>query len=170
MEEFHLVSSLCYKVERIPRLIWNYNYTVISMDGFPITMKDYKAFPGQMLKLAESRLQDVLLGVKFPDFDQEVTKCIASEDVSNWIKDDLRNEDPGYSFLSDRRNAFYKFSDHFLQTIMDEKDHQNVAHHFFIRGLDGQVHFKRGAQAFLTVPPCSHPGCRVSTRILHADG
>jgi hypothetical protein len=153
MEEFHLISALCYKVERIPRLIWNYNYTVISIDGFPISMKDYKAFPTQMLKLGESRLQDILQGLKFPDFEEEVVKCIVSNDVSNWIKDDLRNEQPGYSFLSDRRNVFYKFSERFLQTIMDEENHPNLAHHFFIRGLDGKVHFKRGARHLLIIPP-----------------
>jgi hypothetical protein len=153
MEEFHLISTLCYKVERIPRLIWNYNYTVISIDGFPISMKDYKAFPTQMLKMAETRLRDVLLGLQFPDFDQEVTKCIVSDNVGNWIKDDLRNEQPGYSFLSDKRNAFHKFSERFLQTIMDEENHPELAHHFFIQGLDRKVHFKRGEHNPLILPP-----------------
>ena len=148
MQDFHLVSSLSYKVKNLPRFAWNHNYTVVSIDGFPIAMKDFKSFPGRMLKESERRLQVALQGLSFPDFDKVIDACVNSEDVQNWIKDDLRNREPGYSFLTDPRNPFQSFSETLLRAIMDEDNNPELARRFFVRSLDGKVHLKRGETVF----------------------
>jgi hypothetical protein len=148
MQEFHLVASLCYKVKNLPRFTWNHNFTIVTIDGFPIAMKDLKAFPKCVLQEAERRLQVALQGLTFPDFDKVVNDCLEHEAVGNWIKDDLRNRDPGYSFISDTRNPFQSFSETLLRAMMDEDNNPRVASRFFVRSLDGKVHFKRGQSAF----------------------
>jgi hypothetical protein len=148
MQEFHLVASLSYKVKSMPRFAWNYNYSIVSIDGHPISMKDFQAFPNHLLKLAESQLDAALQGLSFPDFESAIRRCVGNEDVTHWIKDDLCNREPGYSFLSDTRNPFHTFSECFLQAIMDEENNPHVARRFFVRSLDGKVHLKRGAYMF----------------------
>ena len=120
MQEFHLVASLCYKVKNLPRFAWNHNFTIVTIDGFPITMKDLKVFLKLVLQEAERWLQVALQGLTVPDFDKVVNDCIGSEAVGNWIKDDLHNRDPGYSFISDARNPFQSFSETLLRAMMDE--------------------------------------------------
>src|SRR5205807_33353 len=105
-------------------------------DGHPITMTNFADFPNNMLQEAERCLQVVLQGLSFPDFESVISSCVNSEDASGWIKDDLCNRDPGYSFVSDPRNPFQRFSDSFLQAIMDEVNHPQFAQRFFLRDSD----------------------------------
>jgi hypothetical protein len=143
MQEFHLLSALSYRVKRLPRFSWNHNYSVVSMDGYPITMSDLQEFPTKLLKEADVRLHVALQGLKFRDFDKIIAECLRSDNPKKWIKDDLRNQEPGYSFLTDTRNSFHLVKDWFLKELMDEEKNPQIAGDFFFRDRDGRVHFKQ---------------------------
>src|SRR5256885_12903277 len=95
-------------------------HTVISMDGYPITIVNFASFPTNLLQEAETCLQTILRGLQFPEFEKIVSSSFGSGDPTGWIKDDLRNKDPGYSFVSNPRNPFRQFSESLLRAIMDE--------------------------------------------------
>jgi hypothetical protein len=143
LQEFHLIASLSYKVKRMPRFLWSQTHDVVTMDGYPIAMTDFAQFPQNMLNEAEHCLQVVLQGLTFPDFEKIISGSVG-EDPTHWIKDDLCNRSPGYSFVSDPRNPFQPFTQRLLRAIMDTENNPEVARRFFLQGQDGKVQFKRG--------------------------
>jgi hypothetical protein len=136
----HLISGVARNTQNLPRFAWNHNFSVVQMGGFPIPMQNFIDMVHWLLEEAERCLQKALQGLKFPDFEAIISKCTNMDDPSSWIQDDLQNNTPGYSFVTDDRNNLHQFHNSFQKALLNDA---HLREKFSVQHSDGTVHIKR---------------------------
>jgi hypothetical protein len=139
----HLISHLAYQTVHIPRFNWNVGYTIVQMDGVPIQVLSLIDMTHRLLAECDKRLRKALQGLWFPDFHERVLACTRLNDTDNWLRDDLRNMTPGYSFVYDKRNKFQEYEHLLLAALLDDENNPEIASRLSMRHADGTVHIKR---------------------------
>ena len=119
LELGHFAKYLTTQQVHLPRTLWKDRIgEELILDGHPLPMTAFRNMFKQLLKRATRILDvDILLGLKTPDLS------------ADHIYDDLANETPGYSFITDTRNPFHKHAEFLLNAMMDRD----------VRGIDSAI-------------------------------
>lgn len=113
MEMSHFLSVLDANTPRMPRIVWNDDLgETMVFDGHLITTTSFRIMYQKLLKdTRELLLNKVLLNLELPDLKH------------NHIYDELNNGDPGYSFISDKRNRYHYYGTFLIASILDAGKH-----------------------------------------------
>ena len=119
MEMTHFLSVLDKNTPRMPRIMWNDDAgEVMVFDGHLITTTSFRMMYQKLLRDTKEMLLDkVLLGLEFPDLHHD------------HIHDELNNSEPGYSFISDKRNKFHNNRDFLISSILNDSKHGDRFHY-----------------------------------------
>ena len=110
MEMTHFLTALIANTTNMPRITWN-DVTGEEMvfDGYLITTTSFRTMYQKLLSdTREILLNKVLLGLDLPDLHHD------------HIHDELNNSEPGYSFISDRRNQFHNHRNFLITAILED--------------------------------------------------
>ncbi|KAG5221641.1 hypothetical protein IMY05_C4349000100 [Salix suchowensis] len=82
-----------------------------SFKSHPFTMSSFKDFAVALVASSESLMMSLLDSLDIVALDARIAAALSLDKSEGWFKDMLRDEDPGYSFLSDERNGFARYED-----------------------------------------------------------
>jgi hypothetical protein len=89
-----------------------------TIDGHPILIEAYFRNIHHVIELAEKQLLVVLRGCPIDDIDEVIKKTLDLSDTTALARDRPREDEEGYSFLTDPENPFHCFkfrlAKHFL--------------------------------------------------------
>ena len=99
----------------MPRITWNDNMgEEMVFDGYLITTTSFRVMYQKILSDTRKMLLDkVLLRLELPDLHHD------------HIHDDLNNTEPGYSFISEKRNKFYNQRNFLITAMLEDGRHKD---------------------------------------------
>ncbi|KAG1763536.1 hypothetical protein EDD22DRAFT_952264 [Suillus occidentalis] len=106
-EEMHMLSAMAHSETQLPCLLWNNDHSVLQVDGSPLVISHIRDMVKALLARADQLILSLCEGTNMTAFDTCIKDSINVKDPSRWPKDPLRNQTPGYSFLTDPDNPFY---------------------------------------------------------------
>jgi hypothetical protein len=111
----HFVNHLAMNSVRMPRIMWqNDGDQEFVFDGRLFTIAAFRAMYAKLLANTTTLLHDgVLLGLVLPDIHK------------GQIVDVLSDTTPGYSFLTDKSNQFYKHNQFLIRAMTDPSTSRN---------------------------------------------
>lgn len=116
--------------------------TILTFQSSPIIIESLGPWVRSQIVALEELLLNILQGETFPELEALITECTNPLDSSKWIREDVQNRTPGYSFISDERNSFYKYDTALLKRI-----HENpkLFAKFMIVNSEGQIQVRPSA-------------------------
>jgi hypothetical protein len=127
----HQMTFISDRHASLPRFAWNWNHSVLSIDGNPIIIEDFKHKVTSVLNKAEEGLKKVLCGLSFPELEADLDRCLNRDDPANWIRDNINNRTEGYSFITDTRNPFFRYKDQLLKAFMSPENRDTIGNRLF---------------------------------------
>ncbi|KAG6877227.1 hypothetical protein C0992_010569 [Termitomyces sp. T32_za158] len=103
----------------IARFNWNTTRTCLSIDGFPIVLKQlYEGLDSTILRV-ESLLEQLFRGCSFQDILKYIDSRIdpSADRAEHWFKDDPKNEDIQFSVFSMQENNLKQFEHRLLRHL-----------------------------------------------------
>jgi superfamily II DNA helicase RecQ len=135
MEMTHFLTTLIANTTSMPRITWNDNAgEEMVFDGYLITTTSFRVMYQKLLSdTREILLNKVLLGLELPDLHHE------------HIHDELNNSEPGYSFISDKRNKFHNHRNFLITAMLEDGRHTGRFHNPQLTNESSSVVWKMAA-------------------------
>lgn len=118
-EQKHLVNSYAFKHPNLPRIFWSPDYSILTYDGSPIRVSSIGPYINCRIDMAEEKMLEVCQGFTFESLEAHIVRTTNPDDPENWIREDVRNNTPGYSIISDKRNPFWEYEEALLSAILE---------------------------------------------------
>lgn len=128
MEMTHFLSALIANTTSMPRITWNDDAgEEMVFDGYLMTTISFRVMYQKLLSdTREILLNKVLLGLELPDLHHD------------HIHDELNNTEPGYSFISEKRNKFHNHRNFLITAMLEDSRHKDRFHnHLHTNELSG---------------------------------
>lgn len=123
----------------LPLFLMGTDMETFSFKSHPFTLSSFKDFAVGLVTRSESLLLTILNGLDIAELEARIDAALSLDNHEGWFKDTLRNEELGYSFLTDERNLFGKYEDALMEHIF--REHSSL---YAVRTPDG-IHMKSNA-------------------------
>ncbi|KAH7880194.1 uncharacterized protein C8R40DRAFT_1079401, partial [Lentinula edodes] len=138
-QNMNLFRALATRQQGLARFNWNLGRTVISIDGFPISVSSFVEGVQRTLVEVEANIQVLFCGCKFDDILQHIDEASVPHKTGQprWFRDRPTKNDFRYSFFEEAENGFEIFRPRLLTHI--SKDPR------FFTTIDNQTVPKNGS-------------------------
>ncbi|KAF9493147.1 P-loop containing nucleoside triphosphate hydrolase protein [Pleurotus eryngii] len=107
----HPITAISMQESSLPLFLMGPDMETFSFKSHPFTMSSFKDFAVALVASSESLMMSLLDSLDIVALDARIAAALSLDKSEGWFKDTLRDEDPGYSFLSDERNGFARYED-----------------------------------------------------------
>lgn len=104
----------------IPRFALSDN-NILTVDNKPIHVNRFREWILSLLTAAETQMEVITSGHLFTDLDDYLDETFDHNNEKKWPLEDVRNQSPGYSFLTDKRNRFGEWKESLLRALIHEE-------------------------------------------------
>ncbi|KAF4568675.1 hypothetical protein EYR36_010688 [Pleurotus pulmonarius] len=135
----HPITAISMQEPSLPLFLMGADMETFSFKSHPFTMSSFKTFAVGLLSSSESLLLSILDGLDISDLDARINAALSLDKSDGWFKDTLRDDEYGYSFLTDERNDFARYQDSLMDHIC-----RNDSTRYAVHTPDG-IQFKPNA-------------------------
>ncbi|KAJ8694439.1 hypothetical protein PTI98_009363 [Pleurotus ostreatus] len=107
----HPITAISMQEPSLPLFLMGADMETFSFKSHPFTMSSFKDFAVGLVSSSESLLLSILDGLDITDLDARIHTALSLDNSDGWFKDTLRDEEYGYSFITDKRNDFARYQD-----------------------------------------------------------
>ncbi|KAF4571763.1 hypothetical protein EYR40_008286 [Pleurotus pulmonarius] len=107
----HPITAISMQEPSLPLFLMGPDMETFSFKSHPFTMSSFKEFAVALVVSSESLILSILDGLDIADLDLRIHAALSLDKSDGWFHDTLREEEPGYSFISDQRNGLAKYED-----------------------------------------------------------
>ncbi|KAK0197710.1 hypothetical protein F5146DRAFT_1130570 [Armillaria mellea] len=124
-----------------PRFGWDLEYKVLSMDGYPILMKDFAESLSGCLETLSMRINRLFRGCDYEDILEHISARLDPNNPKMWLQDDPLNSDYGESVITNPVNGFRAFGPNKEDLTIRLLNHLSTRKDLFTKKLrdDGTV-------------------------------
>ncbi|KAF7425915.1 hypothetical protein PC9H_008277 [Pleurotus ostreatus] len=113
----HPITAISMQEPSLPLFLMGADMETFSFKSHPFTMSSFRDFAVGLVSSSESLLLSLLDGLDITDLDARIHTALSLDNSDGWFKDTLRDEEHGYSFLTDERNGFSRYQDSLMDHI-----------------------------------------------------
>lgn len=118
-QNMNLFRALATRQQGLARFNWNLGRTVISIDGFPISVSSFVDGVQRTVGEVEANIQVLFCGCQFDDILQHIDEASVPHKTGQprWFRDRPTKNDFRYSFFEEAENGFETFRPRLLNHI-----------------------------------------------------
>ncbi|KAJ3979088.1 hypothetical protein F5890DRAFT_1559208 [Lentinula detonsa] len=138
-QNMNLFKALSHNQQGLPRFNWNIERTIVSIDGFPITVSSFIDGIHGSLKTVTSQIERLFRGCPYQDVLAAIDAATIPNHIGqpNWFRDRPTNTDIRYSFFEEDENGLKELRPRLLQHLIQDPE--------LFATIDGRLVPKKGA-------------------------
>ncbi|KAH0826845.1 hypothetical protein J3R83DRAFT_4377 [Lanmaoa asiatica] len=122
------LSTLAYSEAALPQFIWNSGMSVLSVDGYPLTVDRIRKSAGSIKEEMEGLIQKLTLSLDFSNALQYITSRMDPEKPEMWFIDRPREDLPGTSIVSQDPTGLSVFSRRLFEKMALDGHYFRMSH------------------------------------------
>lgn len=138
-EQMALLSALSYQEPGLPRFLWSPDYRVVSIDGFPLQLSTLITGIHAIITQTEISLDHVLRQCPLSDCWSHIDRALDPTQPKHWFTDKSREDQSGYSFLTDPANGLQHYRHSLLRHFLRDDNPE-----FVVDFPDGTHYIRKG--------------------------
>jgi hypothetical protein len=137
-QSMHFLSALAYNQQGLSRFTWSFDRHTLSMNGFPIHIPTYIQNLTRTLSTLTGQIGTLFRGCPFVDILEHLDSRLIPDQsgCSFWLREDINNEESGYSLFEEEFNGLKKLRSRLLDHL--------VNHSKLFDKVDGELVLNRG--------------------------
>ncbi|KAJ3780013.1 hypothetical protein GGU10DRAFT_381340, partial [Lentinula aff. detonsa] len=138
-QNMNLFKALARSQQGLPRFNWNIERTIVSIDGFPITVSSFIDGIHGSLKTVTSQIDRLFRGCPYQDVLATIDAAMVPNQIGqlNWFRDRPTKGDIRYSFFEEEENGLKELRPRLLQHLIQDPE--------LFATIDGRLVPKKGA-------------------------
>ncbi|KAK0493018.1 hypothetical protein EDD18DRAFT_1108610 [Armillaria luteobubalina] len=122
------------------RFSWDFDYKVLSVDGFPVLMSDFADSISGCLEMLHTGIRRLFRGCDYEDILDHISARLDPDNPRMWLQDDPLNSDYGESVITNPVNGFKAFGPNKEDLTMRLLSHLSNSADLFTtkEGIDGK--------------------------------
>ncbi|KAH7908979.1 hypothetical protein BJ138DRAFT_1103052 [Hygrophoropsis aurantiaca] len=116
-QKMALISSLAHNEHELPRFMWNADYDVLSIDGFPISLPTFRQSIEDTISSINNRVSQLCRGCPVDDLMSHIDSRTNPHAATLWFRDRPQNLAQGASVFNEEGNAFRGFDSRLLKHL-----------------------------------------------------